>query len=154
MSTLKSSFIFETSVGGLKAATHRNTKSTRDENMNVNRILLVDDNIDFLEVSHEFLDAMDDLLVVGTATSGEEALTLLDQVTPSTIITDLVMPGMSGLELTSYIKHRLPTVRVIVMTMHDTAHHRQAAIAAGADAFITKARMVSDLEPAIREALH
>jgi len=150
---MKSGFSLENNAAGTEKTSAQVTASTSVGSMSPNRILLVDDNLDFLEVSHEFLDAMHDLTVVGTATSAEDALAQIDKLAPSTIITDLAMPGMSGLELTTLIKQRMPQVRVIVMTMHDTAHHRQAAIAAGADAFITKARMDSELEPAIRETL-
>jgi two-component system NarL family response regulator len=139
-------------LGPMKAALQYQV-SARDGNMPINRILLVDDNRDFLQVSYEFLDAMQDFVVVGTAASATEALDQLEKLTPSIVITDLVMPGMNGLELTALIKQRLPHIRVIVMTMHDTPHHRQAALAAGADAFITKANMDSELEPTIRDTL-
>lgn len=119
--------------------------------MNQVRVVLVDDNPSFLAVSREFLDGHDDIEVVGTATSGPDALALIESARPSAVITDLVMPGMNGFELTQQIKQRWPEIHVIIMTMHDTVRHRDAAIQAGASGFVTKAKMDSDLVPALGE---
>lgn len=117
--------------------------------MNQVRVILVDDNPNFLAVSREFLDAHDGIEVVGTATSGADALALIESARPIAVVTDLVMPGINGFELTQQIKARWPEVHVIIMTMHDTVRHRDAAIEAGASGFVTKAKMDSDLVPAL-----
>lgn len=117
--------------------------------MNLRRVVLVDDNPDFLAVSREFLEALGGIEVVGTATSAQEALSLIESLKPNVLITDLVMPTVNGLELTQQVKQRWPEMFVIVMTMHDTQRHRDAAINAGASAFVTKPNMDSDLYPAL-----
>jgi DNA-binding NarL/FixJ family response regulator len=117
--------------------------------MNLRRVLLVDDNPEFLAVSREFLEAHGEVEVVGTATSAQEAFALIESAQPSMLITDLVMPSINGLELTQQVKKRWPHICVIVLTMHNTARHRDAAINAGADAFVTKANLDTDLIPAI-----
>jgi DNA-binding NarL/FixJ family response regulator len=118
--------------------------------LQTNQIMLVDDNQDFLAVSQEFLEAFEGLRVVGTATSGREALDLLGRISPTLLIVDVSMPEMNGLELTQQVKKRWPNLPIIVLTLLDTPLHRQAALQAGADAFVTKASMDDDLIPAIQ----
>jgi DNA-binding NarL/FixJ family response regulator len=91
--------------------------------------------------------------VIGTATSAREALDLLRRITPSLVITDLVMPDVSGLEFAQQVKRQWPELGVIIMTMMDTPYHRKAALSAGADAFVAKASMDADLVPTIRSVL-
>ena len=118
--------------------------------MQISQIVLVDDNQDFLAVSQEFLEAFEGLQVVGTATSGPEALDLLNHISPTLLIVDVSMPEMNGLELTQQVKKQWPSLPIIVLTLLDTPLHRQAALQAGADAFVTKASMDDDLIPAIQ----
>ena len=118
--------------------------------MQISQIVLVDDNQDFLAVSQEFLEAFEGLQVIGTATSGPEALDLLGRISPTLLIVDVSMPEMNGLELTQQVKKQWPSLPIIVLTLLDTPLHRQAALQAGADAFVTKASMDDDLIPAIQ----
>jgi DNA-binding NarL/FixJ family response regulator len=118
--------------------------------MNLRRVILVDDNPDFLAVSREFLEAHDGVEVVGVATSAHEAFSLIEAASPTVLITDLVMPSINGLELTQQVKQRWPMLHVIVLTMHNTPRHRDAALSAGADGFVTKANMDSELMPALQ----
>ncbi len=118
--------------------------------MRLSRLLLVDDNKKFLDMSREFLESeCDHVIVVGTAGTAEEALKLIRQARPTLLIVDLAMPDMSGLELTQRVKQTRPELPVIILTLFDTPRHRQAALEAGADAFVAKASMDSDLIPAI-----
>jgi DNA-binding NarL/FixJ family response regulator len=114
------------------------------------QILLVDDNQQFLAFSQEFLGEYQDIEVAGIAISAEEALALLERVRPHLMIVDLAMPGTSGIELTHQIKAQHPHLPVIILTLLDSPHHRQAALDAGADAFVPKASMDTDLVPTIR----
>jgi DNA-binding NarL/FixJ family response regulator len=115
------------------------------------RVLLIDDNPKFTSMLREFLSDLDGIEVVGEAFSGEEALSLIDAITPDILIVDLSMPGMSGLDLTQTVKARWPEIAAVVLTLLDTPRHRQAALDAGADAFVGKASMDSDLIPAIQQ---
>jgi DNA-binding NarL/FixJ family response regulator len=117
------------------------------------RVLIVDDNQRFLEFLEEFLCHYADIRVIGTALSGQEALELAEDGEPDLIIVDLWMPDISGLDLTREIKSRWPGVPTIVLTLLDSPQHRQAAMEAGADAFIGKPSMDSDLVPAIERLM-
>lgn len=122
--------------------------------MDHSRVLLVDDNPEFLALSQEFLGGHEGLQIVGTAGSAEEALQVLGTADPNVVITDLVMPKRSGLELVRALKRDWPDLGVIIMTMMDTPYHRKAAQSAGADAFVPKSNMDIELVPAIRALPH
>ncbi len=118
--------------------------------MHGRRVLLVDDHEAFLRVATEFLQRHDELTVVGVTHTGEEALTLAQDLLPQVILVDLNLPGMCGLEIIHRLRAMLPKVGIIVLTLLDPKVYRQAAMEVGADDFILKAKLSTDLLPAIR----
>jgi CheY-like chemotaxis protein len=114
-------------------------------------VLLVDDNTTFLRVTTQFLESYQDtnMVVIGTANRGEDALEQVESLQPQVILIDLAMPGMPGLEAIPHLRRRMPDVGIIALTMMDTGGFRQAALDAGADEFIPKANMRTELLPAI-----
>jgi len=110
----------------------------------------VDDNPTFLRILTDFLDEEEEILVVGTAGSGEEALAKAKELQPQVILLDLAMPGLGGLETIPHLRSMLPDVSIIVLTVLDTNGYHQAALAAGADDFVAKANLSTDLIPAIQ----
>jgi DNA-binding NarL/FixJ family response regulator len=118
--------------------------------MNPISILLVDDNPSFLRIATRFLQEHDDVVVVGTAGGGEEALALAEDQQPDIVLIDLAMPGLSGLATIPLLRIVLPEVGIIALTVLDTNGYRQAALAAGANDFVPKANLDTDLLPAIR----
>lgn len=89
------------------------------------------------------LDGLRSLLVawgftVHTAQDGRAALALINEVRPSAVITDVVMPAMSGLELLETVRRDEPSLPVIVLTAHGTAETRRRAVAHGAFAYVPK----------------
>jgi two-component system nitrate/nitrite response regulator NarL len=114
------------------------------------RVLLVDDHEAFLRIAIEFLQRHDELTVVGVAYRGEEALTRAQDLRPQVILVDLNMPGMCGLETIHRLRAMLPEVGIIALTLLDPKVFRQAALEAGADDFVPKANLSTDLLPAIR----
>lgn len=117
------------------------------------QLLIVDDNQKFLAVLQEFLSEYDGINIARATSSGQEALEWAADNPPDLVIVDLWMPDMGGLELTRQVKSRWPEIPVIVLTLFDSERHRQAAFDAGANAFVAKSRMDSDLLPAIRQLL-
>jgi DNA-binding NarL/FixJ family response regulator len=113
-------------------------------------VLLVDDNPAFLRIATRFLQKHDDTVVIGTADGGEEALALAQDLQPDIVLVDLAMPGVSGLETIPRLRAILPKVGIIALTVLDTNSYLQAAIEAGANDFIPKASLNTDLLPAIR----
>ncbi|HWR81995.1 MAG TPA: response regulator, partial [Candidatus Deferrimicrobium sp.] len=73
-----------------------------------------------------------------TAASGTEALQLLEANQVRLVISDIVMPDMSGLELLATIKARRPALPVLIITGHASEFRKENVLAAGADGYITK----------------
>jgi len=121
--------------------------------MNRISVLLVDDSSTFLNIATQFLQAHDDLTVVGAVEEGEEALVQAKSLRPHVVLVDLTMPNLPGLEVIPRLRRMLPETGIIALTLHNTDAYRQAALAAGADDFIPKGRMSADLLPAIRRVV-
>jgi DNA-binding NarL/FixJ family response regulator len=114
------------------------------------RVLLVDDNTQFLEAAARFLAQEPRLTIVGRAQSSVEAAEMVDRLRPDVVLMDLAMPGTDGLETTRLIKASATPPRVIIVTQHDTPSHREAA-AKIADGFVSKAEFGSELMPTIEQ---
>ncbi len=95
----------------------------------------------------------DEVTVQGSATRGEEALALAQDLRPDVILLDLNTPALPGLEVIPRLRAILPEAKIIVMTLHNQAPYRQAALAAGADEFVDKVALSTDLLPAIRRVV-
>ncbi|MEW6207426.1 MAG: response regulator transcription factor [Acidobacteriota bacterium] len=114
------------------------------------RVLLVDDNADFLAALSSFLSDNPGIEIVGRASSGCEAVEAVDIVRPDLILMDVSMPLMNGLEATAIIKSRPDSPQVLMLTLYDSPQYQEAALSAGADGFILKSEVLNDLLPAIR----
>ncbi len=101
-------------------------------------ILIVDDQRDIIRLLKAGIETLGHELVVKGALSGEEALleTRLNQI--DLLVTDVRLPGMSGLELMAAIRHANPTLSVILLTGTTDLKIRQSAAQAGAAAFFLK----------------
>ena len=113
-------------------------------------VLLVDDNPLFLEQTSAWLSRESDIEVVGSATSGAEAVALVERLHPRVVLMDVAMPGMDGLEATRRLK-RLPNPpAVVVLTLHGDPVYCAAAAAAGAEGFVCKSDLAAELVPCLR----
>ena len=114
-------------------------------------ILIVDDNDTFVGIVSRFLRKQPDLDVVGTANSGAEGIKQALELRPQVILLDLVMPELSGLYVLPRLRQQAPDSAVIVLTLLEGEGYEEAAKDAGADAFVPKSKLYTDLIPAIRE---
>jgi CheY-like chemotaxis protein len=112
------------------------------------RVLAVDDSEIFLGVAASIVGATTELRLVGTASSGEEAVRILPDVHPDLVLLDIHMPGMDGFETAVIIRDRSPQT-VIVFVSAEPNGLEAAADAAGAVAVLDKvkldARVLDDL---------
>ena len=113
-------------------------------------ILIVDDNAQLRAFMREIVAEVSNLQVVGEAADGSEAMRLVQALRPAIVLLDLIMPQVNGLEVLQWIKAERPETKVIIVTVHDEDAYRQAAEASGADAFLLKKTLVTDLLPTIR----
>ena len=102
------------------------------------RVLLVDDQDDYLEFACPMLNDHAELNVVGQASSGAEALRKIERCAPHVVVMDVQMPGMSGFTAAKRILEAHADVRVILVSAADEAHLDRQARNAGAVGFISK----------------
>ena len=115
------------------------------------RILIVDDHEVVRRGLESIINACDDLHVVGTASSGEEAILLAASVASDVVLLDLKMPGMHGLEvLPRLLKDGEDRPKVIVLTVHDDDEIVLSAVKAGASGYVLKHASADELVRAIR----
>jgi len=114
------------------------------------RLLLVDDNEDFLRAESAWLGVQPGFEIVGTARSGESALEAVDGLRPDVVLIDLAMPGMGGFEAIRALKQLPSPPAIIAVSLHDSQVVRSEAAMAGADGFVPKARLSAQLVPALR----
>jgi DNA-binding NarL/FixJ family response regulator len=84
------------------------------------------------------VSAVPDFLVVGEATSGEEALAMAGGLQPDLILMDINMPGMGGLEAVKAIKSEYPSIKIIMVTVSDDVSHLFEALKKGAQGYLLK----------------
>jgi DNA-binding NarL/FixJ family response regulator len=107
-------------------------------------IVVVDDEPSFLDVALSVLSQHPGVTVVGTATSGEQALELYSTLRPEVVIMDVQMPGMNGFEAARRLRRQGAGVRVLIVSAHDEPQYEAIARAAGAEGFMTKKALLSN----------
>ncbi len=118
------------------------------------RIVLVDDHAVVRSGYRRLLSAEPDFDVVGEAASAPEANALVQQVRPDVAIVDLSLKGSSGLEAIAGMRARRPGLRVLVLSMHDSAGHVAQALKAGAHGYLTKRSEPEELITGIRAVMN
>lgn len=101
-------------------------------------VLLVDDNPVFQKAARDVIVALPCVAGIECANSGAEALTKLDEFNPDLILTDIMMPEMSGFALIRNLCARNAPPRVVAVTLHDSAEYRAAVLRSGAEGLVSK----------------
>jgi two-component system response regulator NreC len=114
------------------------------------KLLVADDHKIFRQGIKKLLEEEPDLQVVGEAADGREAVKKATELKPDVILMDIAMANLNGLEATKQIKKVLPSVKVIVVTMHKNEEYILQSFQAGASGFILKEGAVEELVSAIR----
>ena len=114
-------------------------------------IVVVDDVEEYREIVRYVLARASDIKIVGEAADGEEALSLVRHHRPDLVITDLMMPRLNGIELTTHIRRELPQTRIIIMSSFTEATYRLMASDSRADVFVSKGVLHDALLPTIRD---
>ncbi len=112
------------------------------------KILLADDHALLRDGLRRSFESAGDI-VVGEASTGEEAVALAKALQPQVVLMDLSMPVMDGIEATRLIREQVPGTRVAVLTMHDDIEKTRDAIAAGASAYLSKGTSFTDLRATV-----
>jgi DNA-binding NarL/FixJ family response regulator len=114
------------------------------------RIVIVDDHPAVRAGLTAMLAAADDIMVVGVATDGEEALQICADVRPQVVLMDLQMPGMKGSTAIAELRRRDLTIQILVLTTFSDAPLVKEALQAGAIGYLLKDAGATELSEAIR----
>ena len=114
------------------------------------RVFLVDDHVLVRTGMRLMLAAESDIVLVGEAGSGEEALPLLRRLQPDVVLCDLHLPGISGMEVTSRIARAGGAAKVIVVSVLEDGPMPRRLIEAGAHGYVGKGAGAEELLRAVR----
>ena len=115
------------------------------------RVLIVDDNPAVQVLVGDVLGNPFD--IVGSETDGLGAFEAAAALMPDVIILDISMPGLGGLEVARRLRDGGSQARIVFLTVHDDADFVDKAMEAGANAYVVKRRMASELRLAVDEVL-
>ena len=117
--------------------------------MQVIRVVLADDHAVVRKGIREFLEEDTAIQVVGEASDGEEALTLVARDKPNVAVFDIQMPKLNGMEATRRVKKEFPQTRVLMLTAYDDDPYIFAALQAGANGYLLKTSSSDELVHAV-----
>ena len=111
------------------------------------RVLLVDDHDGFINAAMRHFRKVEWLDIAGTAGNGLEAIERSEALRPDAILMDLAMPEMGGLQATRLIKAQDEPPYIVIASHFDDAEHREHAMRAGADDFVSKLSYLQEVMP-------
>ena len=111
------------------------------------RVLLVDDHDGFINAAMRHFRKVEWLDIAGTAGNGLEAIERSEALRPDAILMDLAMPEMGGLQATRLIKAQDEPPYIVIASHFDDAEHREHAMRAGADSFVSKLSYLQEVMP-------
>jgi DNA-binding NarL/FixJ family response regulator len=115
------------------------------------RVLLADDRPAMLALTASVLS--NECLVVGSVADGRALLAEAERLQPDVIVLDITMPRLDGIATARELCRSDRPARLVFLTVHEDADFARAALDAGGLGYVVKARLASDLLPAIRAAL-
>jgi len=117
------------------------------------RLFVVEDQPKILKNQLKLLEAFDEIEIVGTALSGEEALEEFANINPvpDVILCDLGLPNMSGIDVTREVKAKWPSVEILIFTIFDEEDKVLEAVKAGASGYLLKGAEAGKIVDSIKE---
>jgi len=118
-------------------------------------VLLVDDNPSFLRILTNFLErsGQGEIVILATALGGRDGLRKAEEFRPQVIVMDLAMPDLHGLAAIPQMRNILPNAGIVALSLLDSGSYHEEALALGANEFVSKAKLDTDLIPAIRRSV-
>jgi len=115
------------------------------------RVLIADDHAILRDGIRSILESQEDIVVVGEASDGAEAVEFVSNLQPDLVLMDISMPKTNGLEATRLIKERFPQVKVLILTQHDNREYIAPALGAGASGYVLKRSGRREMLNALRQ---
>lgn len=116
-------------------------------------IVLVDDHVVVRQGLRALLEAEPDFAIVGEAADGLEVPDLVERLKADVLVLDLMLPGLTGLEVTRQVQQRSPQTRIVILSMYANEAYVLEALRNGAAAYVLKEASAADLVHAIREVM-
>jgi DNA-binding NarL/FixJ family response regulator len=116
------------------------------------RLFIADDSAPFRDGLRTMLETVQDIEVVGEATTGTEAVTLVASLQPDVILMDIQMPNLNGIEATRDIVGTSPHISILILTMFDDDDSVFAALRAGARGYLLKGALKAEILRVVRGA--
>ncbi len=116
------------------------------------RLLLADDHAVVRSGLRMLLQAQPDMVIIGEAETGQEAVQRTVELAPDVVLMDIEMPGMNGIEATRRIKAEAPATAVLALTMYEDDQYFFEMLRAGASGYVPKRAAPDELVSAIRAA--
>jgi len=114
--------------------------------------LIVDDHRGLRDLLKQWLANNFPQITFHAVASAEEAVEMVKKIKPHTVIMDIGLPNMNGIEATKQLKQMHPDIKVIIHTIHEEPIYMEKAASIGADFYVSKKRTQTALLPAIRTA--
>ncbi|HSM06930.1 MAG TPA: response regulator transcription factor [Longimicrobiales bacterium] len=114
------------------------------------RVLIADDHAVVRQGIRAVLESADDVEVVGEAATGDEAMTLVEELNPDVLVLDVNMPGADGLEVTRALREEGRDCRILILSMHDNPEYVLQALRLGADGYVLKDAGPAELRDAVQ----
>jgi two-component system NarL family response regulator len=114
------------------------------------RVMICDDHALFRRGLIMVLEAEDDIEVVAEAEDGEDAIEKAVEFVPDVVLMDVRMPGVDGIEATRRIAEKVPTAKILMLTVSDEEEDLYEAIKAGATGYLLKEVSIEEVAPAAR----
>ncbi len=118
--------------------------------MNKIRVMLADDHQLFREGLHALLHYANDMDVVAVVKNGDELLETIEQIQPDVVLSDISMPGKTGIEACAVITNQFPEIKVIMLSMYNSEAYFINSIKSGAKGFLSKEISHNELLTAVR----
>lgn len=118
------------------------------------RVLVVDDQVLFLDSLELFLRQDDAIEVVGTASNGNDALALVKRSRPDILLLDVRLPDIGGLEVARIVKFDYPEVKIVLLTTFEAEEDILSAFALGCEGYLLKDVKPADLVRAVNSVFH
>jgi DNA-binding NarL/FixJ family response regulator len=117
------------------------------------RVVIADDHELTLDGVRRTLDSVEDIDVVGTASSGSQVLPLVKRTAPDMVLLDIRMPGIDGITCLDLLRKNHPDVKVVMLSAYSERDQVQTALSRGANAYIAKTVNPADLPSALRQVV-
>jgi DNA-binding NarL/FixJ family response regulator len=120
----------------------------------ITRVVLAEDHPRVRSGLRHILENTPDIVVVGEASNGVQALELVEELSPDILLLDMEMPKLTGIEVAEKLKEKEIPVRILVLSAHDDRHYIQGMLKIGASGYLIKEEVPEILVKAVRGVAH